>query len=218
MLLLGLGLSLNSHGPGGGSFPRAIATWGNSIAEYYTSGNGGPSLSSRWSPAMTVYNGGVGGDEVADILARFNAADSANRQAANVIGDIWQNGATAEAKAACVSMAATLEAAGNTRYLIFNRWINGTANWYAGTAGRIEADAQNDDLAATFGVHYFNISQVLIETAAPGGIYEDATWYARQVPPPQTTEADRIHENLAGIDIMQPAVKNRLAALGYVSA
>ncbi len=197
----------------------SIALWGDSL----TFGTGAdtaagkyPNLLGRlFTPARTVFNGGVGGDSSAQVAARM-LADEAHR---NGIAVLWAGrnnyGSLALVLADIAAMVAHLR---SRRFLVLSVPNAGLPEEYRGTPGYRDIIALNDALQARYGDRFLDVRSALIRAGLPGLGFVPTPQDRHDVEhdvPPAGLRADHIHLNDAGQAVVARRVRDAILRQGW---
>lgn len=169
-----------------------VAFWGDSLAN-----GSAPYLSSHYTPALTVYNGGVGGENALQILTRMQA-DTLYRQR---IGILWdrQNlpGGTnqdwVDYMVACVALFES------GQYIVISDINKTDGTEDVGSAWRTNQIERNGLLAAAVGTHWLDLVDLLDNDSL-------------------RNPADHLHPTTTAVTtIIVPAIAQKLYDLGYMN-
>ena len=194
-----------------------IATWGDSL----TAGTGAttdtayPADLAKLS-GYSVYNGGVGGQTSTQIEARM-VADTSKQSWPTIIWAGRNNiSSPSTVEADIASMVSALQSAGNSNFIILSV-INGT-NEPSGSTNYDEIKSINDSLSSTYGAHYLDVREYLVQTGLSAeGIAttsQDAIDYANDAPPTSLrASGDTLHLNQYGYNVVAQYVYQHIALL-----
>lgn len=186
----------------------AHAFWGDSMTTNMLANVGTPATQGY---VENIYNGGVGGENSSEILARWQA-DSTRRNWNQVI---WagQNWTTAvQLKADIASIVAALN---HSRYLIVSVINDGTTATDQGPSGAryLEKVAANADLAALYGDRFFDLRAALVAYGVGIADAQSVNYDA----PPSTYQPTDIHFNADGYNDAGSRIRTKLSDLGWLS-
>ncbi len=144
---------------GATGFAPEINAWGDSLTAY-SSGNTYPDqLIVNYRPTWRGWNGGVGGETIAQIYARFLAHSRKWRGFTFLEGQNSQDLATMQAMVALL---------GHQRYIVLGQ-LNDATSAQSGSANYNNIIAYNLTLATAFGANYFDWRAYLItKNVSPG--------------------------------------------------
>ena len=188
-----------------------IALWGDSMV---------PPLARALAallPGRAIHDGGVNGDTSMQVLERLRAADPALRERITFFwfghNNIRLSGpqSAEQVKSDLVAAVDSL-APGNGAFIVLSL-VNNAAT---GTAGTAEYDAivrLNQDLAAAYPGHFFDIRRFMVDQADPGTAQGEAD--RRNDVPSSTLRADEIHLSGFGADVLARRLQSLLQELGW---
>lgn len=212
----GGGAPAQGDGSGGASALRLptsphLALWGDSMV---------PPLAralEQLLPAREVHDGGVVGDTSMQVLERLRAADPALRGRITIFwfghNNIRLSGPSA-AEQVKSDLAAAVDslAPGNEAYLVLSL-VNDAALAPAGTAAYDAIVGLNQDLAAAYPRHFFDIRRFMVEQADPDTVQGQTD--RRNDVPSSTLRSDEIHLSGFGADVLARRLQSVLEELGW---
>ncbi len=209
--MIGLGVGLGVGFNSGAGNPPSVAWWGDSLTAGSGGEVGGPPARLAATTGLTVYNGGISGENSTQIKTRM-LADTAKFSRIVIIWAGRNNFSSPNTVKA--DIAAMVAAVTSGKYLVLSVLNADVVDERVGGTYYSTITTLNADLATLYGSRYLDVRTRLIDIANLA-LAQDVTDRANGVPP-SSLRVDTVHLSPAGYEAIAARVLQQLTTLGDV--